>query len=74
MIPKGFKSSNKKLVGTTNDIKPLRVFCDGEQCISLWSDNFWKRVKFLFTNRLWLHIKSGQTQPPVYINVDYPFE
>lgn len=40
------------------------------QCISLWTAPFWKRVQFLFHGKLWLGILSGKTQPPVWLKIE----
>jgi len=39
------------------------------ECISLWTVPFWQRVKFLFHGKLWLGILSGNTQPPVWLDM-----
>jgi len=39
------------------------------ECISLWTVPFWKRLKFLFHGKLWLGINSGNTQPPVWLDM-----
>lgn len=43
---------------------------EGEHtCISLWTAPFWQRVKFLFHGRVWLGVRSGTTQPPVWLDM-----
>lgn len=39
------------------------------ECISLWTTSFWERLKFLFHGKLWIGILSGQTQPPVWLDM-----
>lgn len=69
-----FKEANKELTKPKNmtDKKcgSLWVFNDGKQCISCWKVPFWKRVKMLFHGKVWLSVVSGNTQPPVWIDVD----
>ena len=43
---------------------------DNNECISLWTAPFWKRLKFLFHGKLWLGVHSGKTQPPVWLDMD----
>ena len=73
-----FEKSNKRLGKPSTmigkDCGSLDVFTDDKQCISKWRGSFWERIKFLFTGRMWLSVRSGQSQPPVWLKVDYPFE
>jgi len=39
------------------------------ECISLWTIGFWQRLKFLFHGKLWLGVLSGETQPPVWLDM-----
>lgn len=39
------------------------------ECISLWTVPFWQRLKFLFHGKLWLGVNSGNTQPPVWLDM-----
>lgn len=39
------------------------------ECISLWTVPFWQRLKFLFHGKLWLGVCSGNTQPPVWLDM-----
>lgn len=38
-------------------------------CTSLWGLTIKQRILLLFTGEIWLHIFSGDTQPPVMLNV-----
>ena len=38
-------------------------------CISLWQATWRERIKLLWHGQLWLHIASGQTQPPVSLEI-----
>ncbi len=59
---------------TDEECFSLPVWCGDGQCISLWKGRFWERIKFLFTGEMWFSSYSGQTQPPVWLSVDYPFQ
>lgn len=73
-----FKQQNKILLKpssmTDEECSSLHVFTDGEQCISLWKGSFWERVKFLFIGKMWFLIVSGQTQPPIKLQLNPPFK
>lgn len=77
MRPIEFKEITKLLTKPDNmtdeECGSLPVFTDNKQCISCWRPTFWERLKILFVGRIWLSIWSGQTQPPVWISVDFPF-
>lgn len=68
--PIDFKLANLKLYGCKI---PLPVFTDGIQCVSCWKCSFLDRLKILFTGRIWASVRSGSTQPPMWIAADYPF-
>lgn len=38
------------------------------ECISLWKASLWTRIKFLFHGHVWLSVRSGVTQPPVWVD------
>ena len=59
--PKGEYSENVESIGY------LRVWTDGEQCVSLWRPSFKERLSILIFGKVWLSLLSGQTQPPAYI-------
>jgi len=71
--PVKFPESNCLLVGGTGvtDLPVLAGQMDGvgDVVISCWRIPFWKRVKLLFTGRVWLCVK-GQTHPPLYIETE----
>lgn len=41
---------------------------DGK-CISCWKPTWRERIAMLFGRPIWLHVASGQTQPPVAVEV-----
>ncbi len=78
MKPAEFTEQNKTLLRppsmTDKECLSLPVFTDGRHCISLWQGSFRERVKFLFTGEMWFLIVSGQTQPPVKLQINNPFQ
>ena len=77
MKPINFREANKKLLKpddmTDEECGSLPVFNNSEVCISKWKMNWKERFQCLLKGELWLHVHSGQTQPPVAIDVKYPF-
>ncbi len=53
---------------TEDECGPLPVYCDGEQCISLWQLSWRERISALIHGRVWLQVLSGETQPPVALS------
>lgn len=76
MKPINFKESNLVLTHpadmTEENCKSLHVFSNGQVCVSVWNTNLFNRIKFIFTNRLYLIIRSGNTQPPVRLTFEGP--
>lgn len=73
-----FEESNKTLQKpkgmTDEECSPLHVHTTGVECISCWHEKSLKeRLKFLFTGNVWLWVWSGQTQPPVCLDLKSPF-
>ncbi len=54
---------------TDEECGPLPIYSDGQQCISLWRMSWRERVSSLLFGRVWLHVHSGRTQPPVGLQV-----
>lgn len=54
---------------TDDECGSLWVHKSQGQCISLWTVPFWQRVQFLFHGKLWLGVVSGNTQPPVWLDM-----
>ncbi len=59
---------------TEEECYSLAVWSDGKQCISRWKGTWKDRLKFLFTGKLWLSVLFGESQPPVWIGTEHPFE
>ena len=55
---------------TDKECSSLKVYTDGEVCISCWKLSLKERVKALLYGRVWLGILSGHTQPPVWLDCD----
>jgi hypothetical protein len=67
-----FKEANKTLLPPNkmpSDIKctELRIYNDGQRCLSKWKMNWKDRLSALIYGNIWLDILSGETQPPVAI-------
>lgn len=74
MKPVDFAESNRTLVAPgIENCEPLRVFTDGVECVSKWKPTFKERIAILFGAPVWMGMQSGETQPPVFLNVEYPF-
>ncbi|HUV00451.1 MAG TPA: hypothetical protein VMW32_05780 [Bacteroidales bacterium] len=60
--------------GHEKSVLPLPVFRDGVQCISCWelTDEEMETIKR--TRRVYVGIISGQTQPPIRVQVIKPFQ
>lgn len=75
--PIDFKLANRKLYAPSDEGYcskiPLPVWTDGTQCVSCWKCSFLDRLRILFTGRVCASVRSGQTQPPMWIAADYPF-
>lgn len=59
---------------TDEECKPLPVFRDGKQCVSVWELSP-EELEFINqTKVVYLGVLSGNTQPPVFLTVESPFE
>ena len=78
MTPANFEESNRTLTKprdmTDEQCTSLPVWTDGEHCLSCWQGTWLERLQFLFTGKLWLWVHSGETQPPVAVGTQYPFQ
>lgn len=78
MKPIEFKEQNKVLGKpesmTDEECSSLPVFSNGAECISCWQFTEEEIQKLIETKRIWIGIVSGQTQPPIFLSVDTPFE
>lgn len=70
MTPIKHQFVNKTLLapaGQEDDVLPLPVYTDNEQCISCWQMSWRERLSALFFGRVWLSVLGGSTQPPVWL-------
>jgi hypothetical protein len=73
MEPINFSQSNKILLKpesmSDKECGSLPVLTDGTQCLSLWRMTWRERISALLFGRVWLWVYSGETQPPVALEV-----
>jgi len=69
MKPIKFKEQTTILYGRWS-IKPLPIYSDGTVCVSCWRLKFAEKIKALFFGKIWLRVRSGNTQPPVSMICD----
>lgn len=71
MNPTTFKEKNRTLTRpsdmTDEQCSSLDVYTDGETCVSSWRMTLRERISALFFGRCWIGVRSGQTQPPVWL-------
>ena len=72
MKPIKFKEGNKNLLKphsmTDEECLDLPIFSNGVDCISKWKMSWRERLHCLFMGWIWLSVRSGKTQPPVWIS------
>lgn len=73
ILPIDFDEANLTLAGKGENVDDLRVFNDGDVSVSCWKPSILTVIKLLFTRKIWLGVKNGRTQPPVWLSADYPF-
>lgn len=73
ILPIDFSEANLTLAGKSDNVDDLRVFNDGDVSVSCWKLSFWTAVKLILTRKIWMGVKNGRTQPPVWLSADYPF-
>ena len=79
MKPVKFPEANKVLMHppgmTEEECGDLHVLqTDDGRLISCWELDGDELMKILQTKKIWLHVWSGDTQPPVSLDVEEPFE
>jgi len=55
---------------TDEECGTLPIWNDGKRCISCWKMSFKERLKALLYGKIWIHVLSGETQPPIAIECD----
>ena len=77
MKPINFKEATKVLqrpsTMTDAECASLHVWSDGKQCVSCWKPSVGERVRILFGGKVYLGVKGGGTQPPVFVTAESPF-
>jgi len=68
-IPIMFREATGILRGGSKDILDLPVYRNDEQVISCWKIPIMRRLRVLFTGRVYLHV-LGKTHPPLCIETD----
>lgn len=75
MKPTNFNESNIMLGSTNTEIGNLPVYSDGISCISKWKMNWKDRLFALFFGYVWVCIKCGASQPPMWVSAEKtPFD
>lgn len=55
----------------SNDVSgnhKLHYWSDGVQCVSCWKPTLKERLSILINGKVWLGVKSGKTQPAVFVS------
>ncbi len=75
MIPIDFPQSNVSLSPPPgmDNCGGLRLFRDGESCISCWQPTEAERQAIASGAPVWLWVISGPTQPPVSVSTESPW-
>lgn len=72
-----FEGANKILQGTDKDTEPLHVYNNQDTSVSCWKLSLRDILRMLFRPKqrfIWMGIKSGPSQPPVWLTTRYPFK
>ena len=69
-FPEANKNLSKPATMTDAECSSLWVYSDGVQCISCWKLSWKQRFKALLFGKVWLSVRSGPTQPPVWLDCD----
>ena len=62
---KDLQPSGRQYSENVESVKPLPIWTDGEQCVSLWRMSLRERLAMLFRGTIWVQVLSGQSQPPI---------
>lgn len=66
---RNLQPSGKEYSANVESVIALPVWTDGEMCVSCWQMSLIDRLKALFVGRVWLAILSGESQPPVLVEI-----
>lgn len=73
LFPINFKQANSTLIGGAN-AKDIPCYKDKGQVVTKWKlQGFWERLLFLTRGEVSV-ICLGDTQPPMSLRIDEPFE
>lgn len=75
LTPAAFPEANRTLAAPPgmDNCDPLRIYTDGQVCLSAWQVPWRARLAILLRGRVWLWVWFGQTQPPVALTAHNPF-
>ena len=62
-----FNQSTKVSKGVNGNVD-LHYWSDGTQCVSCWQPTLKERLSILVNGKVWLGVKSGRTQPPIFVS------
>ncbi len=78
--PQSFPESNANLgggpaarYGTQDDVMDLPVHRSADQIISCWRLSWADRLRALVHGRVWLHVLTMRSHPPVKLATESPF-
>ena len=76
--PVPFRESNRTLTAPPgpeySDVCELPIFCNGQVCISKWRLTEAEIAEIIRTKHVWIHVWSGETQPPIAVGAERPFQ
>ena len=72
MKPIYFRQATNLSKGNATSL-PLHYWTDQKQCVSCWKPTIKERFSILFNGEIWLGVKSGNTQPPIFISSEQVF-
>ena len=76
MKPRPFPQANRRLLPPcVEDCDPLETFCQDGEVISCWQMSA-DELELVNRNggRVWVRVHSGETSPPIGVQVESPFE
>lgn len=72
-FPEATKELGKPDNMTDEECYSLPVFSNGKYCVSCWELTEAEIENITKTKKVWLHVLSGHTQPPVMVDAYFPF-
>lgn len=74
MKNKYFTEANAEVIKSKSikeDFENAYIRREEGNCYSLWKGNLFDRIRFLIFGRIWIKMRSGETQPPVKVSTKY---